>query len=350
MENEIIHVDTGVAYDVTVGTDSTLNAVGFIRSEFPKARKLALVTDSTVDRLHGDRIARMLEETGLQVERIVFPAGEKSKTIETYAELIRSLAVFRMTRKDLVVALGGGVTGDMAGFAAATYMRGIDFIQLPTTLLAMVDSSVGGKTAVDLPEGKNLVGAFHQPRAVFCDPEFLKTLPEEWRIDGMGEVLKYAILGDADLFARLEANPRAPIGADDIALCIRMKRDVVSRDEFETGERKFLNLGHTFAHAIEKLSGYSVSHGCSVSTGIALAARAAVKLGVLDDASSERIVALVAAMGYATTIDYSAADMAKAMGGDKKVAGGNVDLILPTSIGKCMIRSTPLSELEDILK
>ena len=345
-----IHVATGVPYDVVVGSGAVAGMAGFVRATFPKAAKVAVVADSTVDRLHGDRIVRMLEDGGLHIERIVFPAGEKSKTLETYAELIRSLAALRFSRKDVLVALGGGVTGDMAGFAAATYMRKIDFIQVPTSLLAMVDSSVGGKTAVDLPEGKNLVGAFHQPRAVFCDPDFLATLPEEWRMDGMGEVLKYAILGDAALFARLEAKPLAPLATADIARCIGMKRDVVSRDEFETGERKTLNLGHTFAHAIEKLSGFTITHGCAVATGLAFAARAAVKLGVLAAADGSRIEALVDAMGYETTVRYDAANLAEAMGGDKKVAGGSVDLILPTAIGNCVIRPTPLSELKELCK
>jgi len=345
-----IHVATGVAYDVQVGRGAVAFAPEFVRVNFPKASKLALVTDSTVDALHGDRTVRLFEDAGLRVERIVFPAGEKSKTLETYAELVRGFAALRLSRKDVVLALGGGVTGDMAGFAAATYMRGIDFIQLPTTLLAMVDSSVGGKTAVDLPEGKNLVGAFHQPRAVFCDPDYLETLPERWRVDGMGEVLKYAVLGDADLFARLEAKPLEPIGAVDIARCIGMKRDIVSRDEFETGERKMLNLGHTFGHAIEKLSAYSLSHGNAVATGIAMAARAAVKLGEMPADGCRRIEALAEAMGYRTRADYPAADIARAMGGDKKASGSSVDLVLPAHIGTCRIRPTPLAELEELCR
>jgi len=345
-----ISVATGVPYDVVVGPGVVGEMPAFVRSAFPKVAKVAVVTDSTVDRLHGDRVVRLLEDGGLRVERVVFPAGEKSKTLETYAELVRSLAALRFSRKDVVVALGGGVTGDMAGFAAATYMRKIDFIQVPTSLLAMVDSSVGGKTAVDIPEGKNLVGAFHQPRAVFCDPDFLETLPESWRLDGMGEVVKYGILGDADLFARLEANPREPIGTAEIARCIEMKRDVVSRDEFETGERKTLNLGHTFAHALEKLSGYELTHGCAVATGLAMAARAAVKLGLVAAAEGARIEALVDAMGYETRPRYAATDIARTMGGDKKAAGDSVDLILPVAIGRCVIRPTPLADLTDLCR
>ena len=343
-----IHVATGVPYDVVVGAGVVAQAPEFVRLTFPKAAKVALVTDSNVDALHGDRTVRMLEDAGLRVERIVFPAGERSKTLHTYAELVGSFADLRLSRKDVVVALGGGVTGDLAGFAAATYMRGIDFVQVPTSLLAMVDSSVGGKTGVDLPAGKNLVGAFHQPRAVFCDPSFLETLPEKWRRDGMGEVLKYAVLGDAGLFAKLEAKPLEPIGTAEIAGCIGMKRDVVSRDEFESGERKLLNLGHTFGHAIEKLNDFTVSHGSAVATGVAMAARASVRLGMLNPEAGARIEALVAAMGYAVRSDLPAAELARAIGGDKKVTGSGVDLVLPTDIGRCTCRPTPLAEMEGL--
>ena len=340
-----LHVGTGVEYDVTVGADGVAGAARFVREALPQARRLALVADSNVDRLHGDAAARTLETGGVRVERIVFPAGERSKTLETWAELVRSLAALRLSRRDAVVALGGGVTGDMAGFAAATYMRGIDFIQIPTTLLAMVDSSVGGKTAVDLPEGKNLVGAFHQPRAVFCDPAFLATLPEVWRLDGMGEVLKYAVLGDERLFARLEAAPRAPIGEEDIARCIAMKRDIVARDEFESGERRLLNLGHTCGHAIEKLSGFAVSHGHAVATGVAMAARMSAAHGLLAAAEADRIVRLVAAMGFATETAFAATDLADAIAMDKKASGGCVAMVLPVRIGACELREVQLAEI-----
>ena len=173
------------------------------KSDFPKARKAALVTDSNVDRLYGDMIVRQIEDTGLQVERIVFPAGEKSKTLETYAELVRGFAALGLTRTDFAIALGGGVVGDLTGFAAATYMRGIGFVQVPTTLLAMVDSSIGGKTGVDIPEGKNLVGAFHLPKRIIRNAGFLETLPEKEMKNGLAEMIKTAVLFDEDMFAAL---------------------------------------------------------------------------------------------------------------------------------------------------
>lgn len=340
-----IRVDTGVPYDVVIGDGAVKGLADFVAREFPGASSVALVSDSDVDALHGDAVARMLESSGRRVERIIFPAGEKSKTLETYGELMRALAGFRFSRRDLAVALGGGVTGDICGFAAATYMRGIDFIQLPTSLLAMVDSSVGGKTAVDIPEGKNLVGAFHQPRAVFCDTAFLRTLPESWRIDGMGEVLKYAVLGDADMFAALESAPLKPVDEPVIARCVGMKRDIVNLDERESGPRKLLNLGHTFAHALEKASGYALSHGRAVATGVAMAARASSALGLLPADDAARITGLVTAMGYDTDTPFDVDAVREAMLSDKKAAAGTVDFVLPVAVGRCVVHPAAPAEM-----
>ena len=341
-----IRVDTGVPYDVVVGDGAVKKLAEFVAREFPGASSVALVSDSAVDALHGDAVSRMLASAGKRVERIVFPAGEKSKTLETYGELVRALAGFRFSRRDLAVALGGGVTGDICGFAAATYMRGIDFIQVPTSLLAMVDSSVGGKTAVDIPEGKNLVGAFHQPRAVFCDTAFLRTLPESWRIDGMGEVFKYAVLGDKDMFAALEASPHGPADETLIARCIGMKRDIVNLDERESGPRKLLNLGHTFAHAIEKVSGYSLSHGRAVATGVVMAARSSSALGLVPAADAARIAGLAAAMGYDTDTPFDDGVLREAMLSDKKASDGAVDFVLPVAIGECIVRRLAPAEVD----
>ena len=344
-----IHVKTAIPYEVTVGFGAADAVPAFIGAELRQVKKVAVVTDSNVDALHAATVVAPLRAAGLEVVTFVFPAGERSKNLATYGSLIDFLAAHRLDRTDVVVALGGGVTGDMAGFSAATYKRGVAFVQVPTSLLAMVDSSVGGKTGVDLAAGKNLVGAFHQPRAVFCDMRFLATLPEEWRMDGMGEVLKYALLGDGDLFVQLEKNPLAPIGECEIAGCIGMKRDIVEKDEREGGVRKLLNLGHTFAHAIEKLSGYAVSHGRAVATGLAMAVRAAEKAGVLAAADRMRTESLVAAMGYATHVDFAAADLAEAIQNDKKVSGDAIDLVLPRAIGRCFIRKTPLADIGKVV-
>ena len=345
-----IRIDASTGYDVSVGAGASAGAADFICASLRRAKKVAVVTDSNVDALHSGPVVEQLAAAGLKVEKFAFPAGEGSKNLSTYAELIDFLAAKRFDRTDVALALGGGVAGDLAGFAAATYKRGIDFVQMPTSLLAMVDSSVGGKTGVDISAGKNLVGAFHQPRAVFCDLRFLETLPEEWRMDGMGEVLKYAILGDAGLFGLLERNPLSPIGEREIAACIGMKRDIVEKDEKESGVRKLLNLGHTFAHAIELLSGYGISHGRAVATGIAMAARAATKCGVLHADGYGRIGALVSAMGYEAHAHFAAAEIAEAILGDKKVEGDSIDIVLPQSIGSCAIRRMPLSGIGKVVE
>jgi 3-dehydroquinate synthase len=340
-----IHINTSVGYDVTVGAGASEAVADFICNSLRRVKKVAVVTDSNIDALHSARVMSSLAAANLAVEKFTFLAGENSKNLVTYGSLIDFLAAKRLDRSDIVLALGGGVTGDLAGFAAATYKRGIDFIQMPTSLLAMVDSSVGGKTGVDIAAGKNLVGAFHQPRAVFCDLRFLDTLPDSWRMDGMGEVLKYAILGDAGLFECLETHPLAPIGEREIAACIGMKRDIVEIDEKESGARKLLNLGHTFAHAIELLSGYGVSHGRAVATGIAMISRVAAKCGVLSSDNCSRIEALVSSMGYEVRPDVEAAAISQAILSDKKVEGEAIDLVLPRSIGSCVVRRMNLSEI-----
>ena len=344
-----IRIHTAVPYEVAIGEGAADALPAFVAGELRCVRKVAVVTDSNVRPLHADAVAAGLSAAGIESVTFQFDAGERSKNLSTYCALVEFLAAHRLGRTDAVVAVGGGVTGDLAGFAAATYRRGIAFVQVPTSLLAMVDSSVGGKTGADLAEGKNLVGAFHQPRAVFCDMRFLATLPDAWRMDGMGEVLKYAVLGDCDLFAKLERDPLAPIGECEIAGCIGMKRDIVDVDERESGVRKLLNLGHTFGHAIEKLSGYAVSNGRAVATGIALASRASSKLGHLPAAECSRIESLVAAMGYDARTAFHAAEIAEAILDDKKVEGDSIDFVLPQSVGKCFAHKVPLSAIKEIV-
>lgn len=344
-----IPIQTAAPYTVMVGAGVAAEVPAFIRSDLRRAKKVVVVADSTVAELHAATTVERLVAAGLTASTFVFPAGERSKNLATYGALLDFLAAHRLDRTDVVVALGGGVTGDLAGFAAATYKRGIAFVQVPTTLLAMVDSSVGGKTGVDLAAGKNLVGAFHQPRAVFCDTQFLETLPETWRMDGMGEVLKYAILGDINLFGKLEKAPMAPIGESEIASCIGMKRDIVEKDEREGSVRKLLNLGHTFAHAIEMLSGYSVSHGRAVATGLAMASRAAERSGMLAADDRARIESLAAAMGYAVRTGFPSGQIAEAILSDKKVEGDSIDLVLPQAVGRCVVRRTPLAEIGKVV-
>ena len=311
------------------------------KADFPKARKTALVTDSNVDRLYGDAIVRQIEDTGLQVERIVFPAGEKSKTLETYAELVRGFAALELTRTDFAIALGGGVVGDLTGFAAATYMRGIGFVQIPTTLLAMVDSSIGGKTGVDIPEGKNLVGAFHLPKRILRDVKFLETLPEREMKNGLAEMIKTAILFDHEMFKELESLGSLASLAKTletlktlIERCAQWKQKIVDEDFKEGGKRKLLNLGHTFGHAIEKVSDFAIPHGAAVAIGMRIVGKDVPEIGRILDA-----------YGYPKYEGFDNAKVLEAIRGDKKRSGDTITLVVPRKVGECELVETPMNDL-----
>ena len=340
----VIHVSASRSYDVVIGP-GLLDRTGELLSSLSAPCTAAVISDTNVMPLYGEHVRSSLERAGFRAVSFAFPAGERHKNLAVYGEILTFLAESRLGRNDLVVALGGGVTGDMAGFAAATYMRGIRCVQLPTTLLAAVDSSVGGKTAVDLPAGKNLVGAFWQPSAVLCDTGALSTLPEEvWR-DGCGEVVKYALLGGDPLAAALRSG-RLEDGAEEIiAACVALKRDIVAEDEFETGRRKLLNLGHTIGHAVEKCSGFTVSHGCAVAIGMAMITRAAVKMGFCGEETLAELLALLARFRLPSETDLTAEELYGAALSDKKLSGGKIDLIVPEAFGRCRIVPAEAEEL-----
>ena len=331
------------SYEVHIGS-GILRSLGRFAATLGKAKTVCIVSDSNVWPLYGAAAAQSLRDAGLEPVEFVFPAGEESKNGATYLALLNFLARCRLTRTDLIVALGGGVVGDLAGFAAATYLRGIRFIQVPTTLLAAVDSSVGGKTAIDLPGGKNLVGAFYQPSLVLCDTDTLNTLPEEIFLDGCAEVIKYGILYDARLFANLCASGPRFERESVIARCVELKRDVVAEDEFDTGARMKLNLGHTLGHGIEACSHYSVSHGKAVAAGMAIVARAS------HCPDTEAIIGCLDRFGLPTGTAYSAEALADCALSDKKRAGGTVNLIIPRAIGHCEIVPTPVEHLKSFIE
>lgn len=344
-----VHVTASRSYDVLIGT-GLLDALGSHAAVFQNAKKVCIVSDSNVWPLYGSRTETSLANAGLESVHFVFPAGEEQKNGTTYLELLNFLAKNRITRSDLIVALGGGVVGDLAGFAAATYLRGISFIQIPTTLLAAVDSSVGGKTAIDLPAGKNLAGAFCQPSLVLCDVTCLDTLPEEIFRDGCAEVIKYGILYDIELFASLF---EAGLNFDResvITRCVELKRDVVAKDEFDTGERMKLNLGHTFGHGVEAISHYSISHGKAVSIGMAIAARASAAQGICSDFTRDSITEILRKFALPVTCDFTAEELSNAALSDKKRSGDTVNLILPQAIGNCVIHPMAVSQIEPFIK
>ena len=321
-----------------------------VRAVCPKAITAVIVSGDRVAPLYGERVERSLREAGLRVESFTYPHGEQSKTLETYGALIRFLSEKRLTRSDVLIALGGGVTGDLTGFAAATYQRGIDYIQVPTTLLAMVDSSVGGKTAVDLPTGKNQVGCFYQPAAVLCDPDTLDTLPEEEFRCGCAEVIKYGVLCDPVFFDELNSRPIRQQLEHVICRCVECKRDIVHEDEYDRGLRQLLNLGHTFGHAVEACSEYKVLHGQAVAIGMAMITRAAVAKGYCGTDTLDQLLGILRKYGLPTETSYPLRDLVDATASDKKLAGETLHLIVPEKIGRCRIVPIPLTEISDWLR
>lgn len=337
----IVSVPASKHYEVKIGR-GLLQTLGAEAARISSGQAL-VVSDSNVAPLYLDKAAASLRAAGLRVHTLVLPAGESSKNLEQYSRLLLTLAQAGFTRTDAVVALGGGVVGDLAGFAASTYLRGIAVIQVPTTLLSMVDSSVGGKTAIDLPMGKNLVGTFHQPALVLCDPDALDTLPASVFLDGCAEVIKTAILFDRPLFDHLRAHGTAFDRELVITRCVSHKRDTVCADEFDTGERQKLNLGHTVGHAIEACSNFTVSHGRAVSIGTAIISRALCP-------EAEAICALLRAFGLPLTTEFPPQELAARALSDKKRAGDTLTLVVPRAIGTCVLQKIPVHELAAIIK
>lgn len=325
-----IRVNASGCYDVVIG-QNLIDSVGELILSVVDKCKIALITDDTVSALYSERVTASLIKSGYNVAKFVFQHGEERKNLNTYGEILAFLAQNTLTRTDAIVALGGGVVGDMAGFAAATYLRGIKYVQIPTTLLAQIDSSVGGKTAIDLYEGKNLVGAFKQPSMVICDTDTLKTLPNEIYTDGMGEVAKYAIL-DKRVYDLIDGGVEIE---QLVASCVDYKRMVVETDEFESGMRKLLNLGHTPAHGIEKLSGYKIPHGKAVAMGLNIIVKASLKNGLIDNTTYENITGAVRKCVGQIDCPYSIEDISKVAKSDKKRAGDKISLVMVYGVGDC---------------
>lgn len=344
-----IPVRTSSEYVVKVGT-GLLPALGAEVSSVVKGKRVAIVSDNNVWPLYGKKIEQNLLQAGFSTCHFIIPAGESSKNGQMYLQLVSFLAEEHLGRDDCIIAFGGGVTGDLAGFAAATYLRGISYIQLPTTLLAMVDSSVGGKTAIDLPGGKNLLGAFYQPKLVLCDISFLNTLPKSVFIDGCAEVIKYGILYDISLFEHLEAHGLQFNREEVISNCIALKANVVMQDEYDINTRQMLNLGHTIGHAIEKSSNYTISHGQAVSTGISIFTRAATTMGLCNEADCQRIIALFQQFQLSTTTDFAPCTLAQQALSDKKRVQDKISLIFPATIGCCKQISYSIRDLESLIK
>lgn len=343
-----VEVDAAVRYNIVIDK-GILPKSGDMIKEVTSAERVAVITDDTVDKLYSDVVMKSLSDAGFETFKFVFPHGEKSKNISTFSSILEFLAESGLTRTDALVALGGGVVGDVAGFAAASYLRSIDFIQIPTTLLACVDSSVGGKTAIDLKAGKNLAGAFYQPKLVIADFETLSTLTDGIFADGMAEVIKYGVIFDKAFFEFLRDNEAKDNLEYVITRCVELKRDIVNADEKEKGVRALLNFGHTVGHAIEKCSGYKIPHGSAVAVGMVIISRAAYKCSFCDENCTDIIASLNKKYSLPVSTDFSASELSSAAMADKKRAGDKIKLIIPETLGNCVIKSVPTSELEKII-
>lgn len=319
-----------------IGADLAVRQVG---------KRYGIVSDDKVAALYSQRLLVAFRNAGIHADLFVFPHGEANKTLATIGNLAGHLAQAGFDRKDALIALGGGVTGDITGFLASSYMRGIPFVQVPTTLLAQVDSSVGGKTGVDIPEGKNLVGAFYQPKAVYIDPAVLKSLDRQDLLSGIAEVIKYGVIRDAAFFHFLEHNREQVLALSPsvleqmISTCCTIKADVVERDEREGGLRRILNYGHTIGHAVEAASSFLMRHGFAVAIGMVAAAKLSAKKGLLSSEDVQRISSLIALYGLPVDVpqDLDKSTIKAYLKTDKKVLAGKVHYILPEAIGSTII-------------
>ncbi len=350
--HQTVHVDLGErSYDVEIGPDLLSRAGEFIAPLLPRAR-VAVVSDETVASLHLDALRAGLASAGIEMTTLALPAGEATKSWPHFERTVEWLLAEKVERRDVVVAFGGGVIGDLVGFAAAVMRRGVRFVQIPTSLLAQVDSSVGGKTGINAPQGKNLIGAFHQPSLVLADTSILNSLQPRDFLAGYGEVVKYGLLGDAAFFKWLELNgPSLPSDmsarVQAVTRSVQMKADIVARDETEQGDRALLNLGHTFCHALEAATGYSdrLLHGEGVALGCALAFELSARLGLCSQEDPSRVRAHLRAMGMKTDLadvpgDLPAAEaLVDLMAQDKKVIGGQLHFVLARGIGQAFVTS-----------
>lgn len=344
-----ITVNTASSYNVYVAAGLMTQLSKFLSCNAP-GQKVVVISDSNVWPLYGYQMLDQLNQLGFASFHYEFPAGEQQKCANTYLSIVEYLASIHFTRSDMLIALGGGVVGDLTGFIAATYLRGVSYIQVPTSLLAMVDSSVGGKTAIDLNAGKNLIGAFYQPTMVICDTSALSTLPSDIFRDGCAEVIKYGVLFDEALFSHLETNGLDFDAEYVISRCIELKRDVVTIDEFDRGERQKLNLGHTFGHGIEAKSNFSITHGQAVAIGTAIVSKVSYHLGHCDADTVSKIRNILRKFTFKLDSPYLCEEICPYVLSDKKRSGSSVNLIVPESIGKCNIISFPVEEIPSIIE
>lgn len=349
-----VRVNASTGYNIVI-KNGLLKDIGAHISAFSKPVKVMIITDSNVDKLYSDNITKALKPFKFDVYNFVFKAGEGSKNFKTYMQAVSALNQNNFSKSDIIIGFGGGVACDLAGFVAATYLRGLRLVMVPTSLLCDVDASVGGKNAVDYEKIKNQVGTIYQPLSVLIDPQLLKTLPEKIFNDGMAEVIKYAIIdnmvvGKYKFFDLLESQNIEKSLEDIITASVAIKAKIVEDDEFDTGKRHILNLGHTFGHALEFASGYKMSHGVAVANGIDIICRYSVKSSKMDRSEYERIIKLLKKFSLIKKIKYTPHELESSLVHDKKIRGKNINLIVPYGIGDVRIDKTECSKLSSILK
>ena len=342
-----IAVSGSTPYEILIDSQILKQSGSYIR-KVSSAKKALIISDSNVFQLYGETVKKSLEENGFEAYSFVFPAGESSKNLDTVSGMIKAMCEAGLSRNDIAVALGGGVTGDMAGFASAIYLRGIDFVQIPTTLLSQVDSSVGGKTGCDLSFGKNLIGAFHNPKLVLIDPETIKTLHARYKNDGIGEIIKYAFIKSEKLYDTLvSCEDIDDILTDVIYDCVDIKREVVENDFTEKGERMLLNFGHTLGHAVEKYEKYEgLAHGEAVGVGMLYITRASEKTGDTEKGTAEKIEELLKKFSLPTEFSGKTEALIKIMLFDKKRRGDKLNLVLVKRVGSSFVKAVPTDELK----
>lgn len=346
---QTIRVRASKEYDVIIG-QNVLSSLGEKVKELFGDTRVCIVSDSKVAEHYADSAKKILAEEKIPSEVFTFPHGEKSKSPEVLFELLEFLASKHFSRNDVIVALGGGVTGDLSGLAAAMYMRGMHLVMVPTSLLAMVDSSVGGKTAVNLKSGKNLAGVFNQPELVLCDLKTLLTLPSENFADGLAEIIKYGVIADKELFETVKNGEFAENIESVIARCVTIKSEIVHEDEFDTGRRNLLNFGHTLAHSIEKMSEYKISHGHAVAMGMLIISEIAWKRGISKERCQDEIIDAFLENNLPLSCPYSNSSLFFATENDKKCSSGRISIIVPEEIGNCKIMNIALAEFKELLE
>lgn len=346
---QTIKVKASKEYDVIIG-QGVLSLLGKKIKELFGDVKVCIVSDDTVASLYSEKAKKYLGEENIKNELFVFPHGEKSKSPEVLFELLEFLASKHFSRKDVVIALGGGVTGDLTGLGAAMYMRGMHLVQIPTTLLAMVDSSVGGKTAVNLKSGKNLAGVFNQPELVLCDLQMLLTLSSEIFSEGVAEIIKYGVIADRALFELVKNGELVENIENVVARCVSIKSEIVNEDEFDTGKRNLLNFGHTLAHSIEKMSEFKISHGNAVAMGMLLISEIAWKRGFSKERCQDEIIDALLENNLPVSCPFTNSSLYYATENDKKSSSGRISIIVPEEIGNCKILNIALAEFKELLE